>query len=187
AKPVFVATAKKASQSSLPDSLRASIETWRRDWESRNGDAYLSHYHPAFRTDKHNYKSWSKYKRRVNSRKKYINVNISNLRLIKGPEQITEGKAVLVAFNQKYQSSNYAANSKKQLYMVRGNNNKWLILHEGDASQSFIRARTAKATQVKVNNKFTAKTGSWAINLGSFDSQSNAEQMASNIKLAGAQ
>jgi len=188
-RPVQVAV--RTTHAALPGSLRQVIDAWRKDWESRNGDAYLSHYHPNFKTKKHDFASWSAYKRRVNSRKKYIKVKLSGLKLLRGPERIAEGEAMLVAFKQKYESSNYAANSRKQLYLVRKNaDSKWLILYEGEASHPYRRSKAKTASQISLNSKSVlkaARTGSWAINLGSFDSAANAEQMASGIQLNGAQ
>jgi len=188
-RPVHLAA--RSTHAALPDSLRQAIDAWRTDWESRNGDAYLSHYHPNFKTKKHDFASWSAYKRRVNSRKKYIKVKLSDLKLLRGPEQIAEGEAILVAFKQKYESSNYAANSRKQLYLVRRNaDSQWLILYEGEASRPYHRNKVKTASQLSLNSKNVlkaAKTGSWAINLGSFDSAANAEQMASGIQLNGDQ
>jgi len=176
-------------QSKLPDSVRQSINTWRKDWESLNADAYLSHYHPDFRTDKHDYTSWSNYKRRVNSRKKYISVQLSDLKVLRGPERIAQGEAILVTFKQQYKSSNYAANSRKQLYLVRGNAGEpWLILYEGEASRPYHRSHWAAASQLSPGSTSalkTARAGAWAINLGSFDSAANAEKMASGIQLSG--
>jgi len=180
----------RASQARLPDSLRQAINSWRKDWESRNGDAYLSHYHPDFRTDKHDYTSWSSYKRRINSRKKYISVKLSDLKVLRGPETIPQGEAILVTFKQQYKSSNYATNSRKQLYLVRRNiGDKWLILYEGEASRPYHRSRPKTASQISLNSTNvlkTAKASAWTINLGSFDSAANAEKMASGIQLSGA-
>jgi len=189
AKPVAIAASTPSTR--LPVSVRQAVQSWRKDWESRNADTYLSHYHPGFRTKKHDYKSWSSYKRRVNSHKKFIKVKLSGLKVLRGPEKIPEGEAILVAFKQQYESSNYVANSRKQLYLVRKSaGSKWLILFEGEASRPYHRAGTKISNQISVNSKpvlTASKAGAWAINLGSFDSTINAEQMASGIKLTGPQ
>lgn len=188
ASPVRVAT---TTRSHLPDAVRQTINMWVKDWESRNAEAYLGHYHPGFRTKKHDFTSWSAYKRRVNKRKKYIKVKVSRLTVLRGPEKISEGEAILVAFHQQYQSSNYKANSRKQLYLVRQHvGGKWLILYEGEASRPYHRSKIQAASQVSLNSKNLLKTsapGKWTINLGSFDSLTNAEQMASGIQLSGPQ
>ncbi len=180
----------RVSQTRLPGSVRQAINAWRKDWESLNADAYLSHYHPDFRTDKHDYTSWSNYKRRVNSRKKYISVKLSDVKVLRGPETIAQGEAILITFKQQYKSSNYAANSRKQLYLVRRHaGDKWLIMYEGEASRPYRRSHLKTASQISLNSTNilkAAKPGAWAINLGSFDSTVNAEKMASGIQLTGA-
>ena len=189
AKPVAIAASMPSNR--LPVSVHQAVQSWRKDWESRNADAYLSHYHPGFRTKKHDYKSWSSYKRRINSHKKFIKVKLSGLKVLRGPEKIPEGEAILVAFKQQYESSNYAANSRKQLYLVRKSaGSKWLILFEGEASRPYHPAGMKASNQISANSKpalTASKAGAWAINLGSFDSTIKAEQMASGIKLTGPQ
>ena len=188
-KPVAIAASTPSNR--LPVSVHQAVQSWRKDWESLNADAYLSHYHPGFRTKKHDYKSWSSYKRRINSHKKFIKVKLSDLRMLRGPEKISEGEAILVAFKQQYESSNYAVNSRKQLYLVRKSaGSKWLILFEGGVLPSYHRSGTKVSNQISVNSKpvlAASKAGAWAINLGSFDSPIKAEQMASGIKLTGPQ
>jgi len=124
-----------SSQAGVSQTVLEAIEVWRKDWESRDSDAYLSHYHKAFKTLKHDYSSWASYKRRVNGSKKFIKVALSNIKVIPSTEKLQQGEAVLVIFNQRYQSSNFNAVSRKQLYMARENSSEpWLILYEGDGS-----------------------------------------------------
>ena len=123
------------SQAGKSQSVLEAIEVWRKDWESRDSDAYLGHYHKAFKTLKHDYNSWASYKRRVNGNKKFIKVTLSNIKVIPSSERAQEGEAVLVIFNQRYQSNNFNAVSRKQLYMARENSSEpWLILYEGDGN-----------------------------------------------------
>jgi len=185
AKPV--AAKADAPSQSLPDGLRADIEQWRKDWQSLNADAYLSHYHPDFKTSKHDFTSWSQYKRRINGRKSYIQVTTSNLKVIGRSRQIEQGEAVLVEFRQNYESSNYSASGRKRLYLVRsGGTESWQILFEGEPGQAIP---SFAETRVNVNNTAALQSlpetthDSWAINIGSFDSRSNAEEMASNINV----
>ena len=134
--PVITAGKKAApSQAEGAQSVLEAIEIWRKDWESRDNDAYLSHYHQAFKTLKHDYHSWASYKRRVNGNKTFIKVALSNIKVIPSTERLQEGEAVLVIFNQRYQSNNFNTVSRKQLYMARNSSSEpWLILYEGDGS-----------------------------------------------------
>ena len=187
ARPVAVAA---SANTGLSDSVHQMLDRWARDWESRQSERYLAHYHPDFRTEKHDLASWSRYKRRVNGRKQYIRVQLSHVKIRRGPEQIAQGEAVLVTFSQRYQSSNYAANSRKQLYLVRKRpDDDWLILYEGNAGHLFSRpASVAKRQhQPAIHQAVSSqKAAGWAINIGAFDDIANAEHMMSRIHLRGA-
>jgi len=116
-------------------SVHQAIEAWRRDWSSLDNQAYLSHYDKSFKTLKYNYASWARYKRRVNGKKSYIKVSVSDVKIIPSSGKADQGEAVLVTFNQRYRSSNYNAVGRKQLYMARKDTKSpWLILYEGDGS-----------------------------------------------------
>ncbi|GAV19282.1 sporulation related domain protein [Mariprofundus micogutta] len=188
-KPEPVAAEKAYSSAELLDGVRAEIEQWRKDWQSLNADAYLSHYHQAFKTPKHTLKTWSTYKRRVNGRKSFIQVLISNLKVLEAPRQNQYGTTMLVEFDQEYKSSNYAASSRKRLLLVRsGANAKWQILFEGDRTQPVSKFNK---TQLSPNQSATGSStvraerinAKWAINLGSFSSKSNADSMAYDINV----
>jgi len=192
AQPVTVAASSPPAKISPLESVRQALQAWRKDWESRNNDAYLSHYHSHFRTSKYNRSTWATHKRRINASKTYIKVALSDIAIIRGPEKITEGEAVLVTFYQRYQSSNYATNSRKQLYLVRQHeHDPWLILYEGNANPPYHRHPTSVANPIvsrpKPHAQGTNQAGTWTINLGSFDSASNARQMMAAIKLSGKQ
>ncbi|MDQ6993332.1 MAG: SPOR domain-containing protein [Mariprofundus sp.] len=116
-------------------SVKQAINRWRKDWQSLKADVYLAHYHGQFVTSKYNLALWSEYKRRVNGKKRFIHVAVSDIRLIGEPVQIAQGKAVLVEFSQRYTSSNYASDSRKRLFLVRQQDAQpWKILSEGDGS-----------------------------------------------------
>ncbi|PIP01796.1 MAG: SPOR domain-containing protein [Zetaproteobacteria bacterium CG12_big_fil_rev_8_21_14_0_65_54_13] len=169
--PVVVAAA--ISVKPVLASVRQAVESWVRDWESLDADAYLGHYHAQFSTSEYNLASWSAYKRRVNANKRYIRVGISQLKLIGGPVQIAQGEAVLVSFTQKYESSNYATNSIKRLYLVRdGADQPWLILSEGGRHLS---------PKLPQSRHVSTQPFAWAINLASFDSKDAAEKMVADI------
>jgi len=169
-----------------PDDMNADIEQWRKDWQSLNADAYLSHYHAAFKTPEYDYTSWSTYKRRVNGRKTFIQVAISNLKVIGTAKQTPYGKATVVEFDQVYKSSNYAASNRKRLELVRkSDNGKWQILFEGDSNLPATSvADTPAQAKAEPVRAATAKTAAkWAINIASFDSMANAAAMTSEINV----
>jgi len=199
AKPQPAAVQLEAADPAQLDGLHVDIEQWRKDWQSLNADAYLSHYHRNFKTLKHDLSSWSQYKRRVNGRKSYIRITISNLNIIRTVELPHSDTAVVIEFDQNYISSNYTAKGRKQLYLVRNQQTEqWQILFEGEPGQ---RVPSFSSLQVSVNNSAILKAapaktnrplptpasvktdGNWAINLGSFDSRKNAEDMAKDINV----
>ncbi len=125
---VFGDTAK---QQALLASVEQSLNAWVRDWQSLDSDAYLSHYHEKFRSGKYNLKRWKRYKKRVNSRKTFIEVSLDKLNIVHDPNPWPEGEIVMVEFEQSYRSSNYSDHGKKRLYLARKQANQpWKILIE---------------------------------------------------------
>jgi len=121
--------AKPDEVDSLRSDLAASIENWRRDWESRDTDAYLRHYARKFTSNGMNLAQWSVQKRLVNAGKNWIKVSVSDMSLLLYPGK--EEMAV-ATFEQEYASSNLSNRMMKRLYWIR-ENNKWRIVFEGAA------------------------------------------------------
>ena len=118
-------------QQVLLNSVQSSIQTWIQDWKSLDNDAYLSHYHEKFRSGKYNLKRWKSYKKRVNARKSFIEVQLNDINIIHDPNTWQEGEVVMVEFTQKYRSSNYSDIGNKRLYLARDDANQaWKILIE---------------------------------------------------------
>ncbi len=118
-------------KSPLLNSVQHAVSTWVNDWQSLDTDAYLSHYHPNFRSGKYNLKRWQKYKHKVNRHKKFIRVELSNMSFIHDPTLSAEGEVVVAEFTQSYQSSNYKDSSNKRLYLARDSAEQpWKILIE---------------------------------------------------------
>ena len=108
------------------DSLEATIETWRTDWESRNTDLYLSHYASDFRTPGMNFDAFARHKRIVNASKKYIRVGLDEVGIYQYPG---ESNLVLVDFQQRYESDNFNASRRKHQYWRR-EGERWRIVYE---------------------------------------------------------
>jgi len=120
-----------AARTALKQSLAGALDAWLRDWQSRDADAYLAHYHPAFRSGKYNLASWSRYKRRVNGRKRYIRVRIDDLTLLHDPNRWPEGEVAVAEFRQVYDSDNYHDVTRKRLFLARKDASRpWRILIE---------------------------------------------------------
>lgn len=109
--------------------LSGAIEQWRRDWESRDVDAYLKHYAKSFQGDGMNLGQWSERKRQVASGKAWIKVDLSNVSMFRYPGK---QEMVVVTFDQDYRSSNLSNIMKKRTYWQK-ENGQWKIIDEGAA------------------------------------------------------
>lgn len=110
-------------------SLNAAIESWRKDWESRNVDRYLSHYARSFNSDDRDRQQWQARKRAVTTSKTWIQVGIERMSMLRSPGR--DG-VVEVTFEQDYKSNNYADTSRKRQYWIK-EDGQWRIAYEGDA------------------------------------------------------
>lgn len=110
-------------------SLLKAIEQWRRDWESRDTNAYLGHYAKNFVGDGMNLSQWSERKRQINASKEWIKVQLGNIDMFRYPGK---DEMVVVSFKQDYQSSNLSNAMKKRLYWIN-EGGTWKIVDEGAA------------------------------------------------------
>lgn len=111
--------------------LEMVVEQWRRDWESRDAELYLSHYSPAYAGLGKDYAAWVNYKRRVNPSKRYIRVGISGQSMFLYPG---EESVLVVTFEQDYSSDNLRRVFVKRQYWQKGEDGKWRIVYEGSVS-----------------------------------------------------
>jgi len=99
------------------------VEGWRRAWERKEINRYMSFYSPRFTTDGKNWEQYRKYKALLANRYKQIKVEIENLRLLKN-----DG-IVLAKFNQRYSTGGFESQGEKRLYLQQ-NSNEWKIIGE---------------------------------------------------------
>ena len=109
--------------------LSAAIESWRRDWEGRDADAYLRHYARNFQGDGMNLRQWSERKRQVNAGKTWIKVGLTNMSMFRYPGK---QEMVVVTFDQDYRSSNLSNTMRKRTYWQK-EGGQWKIVDEGAA------------------------------------------------------
>lgn len=108
--------------------VTALFKQWLDDWQSLEVDDYLGHYSASFNNGKKDYSSWVEHKRRVSKSKTFINVDASDVSLLKHPNE-----DVLVAtFHQSYQSDNFSGRSWKRQYWQKESDGKWRIIYEGE-------------------------------------------------------
>ena len=110
-------------------SLSSAIEKWRRDWESRDSDAYLKHYARDFQGDGMNLRQWSDRKRQVNAGKAWIKLAFSNMSMFRYPGK---DELVVVTFDQDYKSNNLSNVMRKRTYWHK-QGGQWKIVDEGAA------------------------------------------------------
>jgi len=106
--------------------LRMALESWRRDWESRDINRYASHYSREFRPDNLPLDAWIAQKRTINAEKTWVKVVTSDVSLLLSPGK--EDYAV-VTFQQDYQSSNSSSHMKKRQYWIK-EDGRWKIIAE---------------------------------------------------------
>lgn len=106
------------------------LDEWKTAWElsaGSNGDIedYISFYSDDFKSGRLDKNGWENDKSRKNKRKKWIRVEISNIKVF-DPDKYNR---VRVSFSQDYRSSNYSVVSRKVL-LLKKENNKWVIVSE---------------------------------------------------------
>jgi murein L,D-transpeptidase YafK len=109
--------------------LLQEVEQWRKDWASRNTDAYLKHYARNFSSNEMDYRAWAKQKQLVNSGKSWVKIGITNVSMFTYPEQ---PDMVVVNFEQDYGSNNLSNRIKKRQYWIK-QDSQWKIIYEGAA------------------------------------------------------
>jgi murein L,D-transpeptidase YafK len=107
------------------------VEKWRRDWESRDAERYLSHYSPSYQGLGLDYKAWVEHKRRVNPSKRFIKVGLSGESMFLYPG---EDGLLVVTFEQDYSSDNFRRRFLKRQYWRKEQDGRWRIVYEGSVS-----------------------------------------------------
>jgi len=109
--------------------LMQRVENWRRDWENRDMEQYLTHYASNFSTTKMGLAKWSKQKHKVNAGKTWIRLDLQNVSIFVYPGR---DDLAVVTFDQNYASNNLVSQMRKRQYWIR-ERGTWRILHEGTA------------------------------------------------------
>lgn len=111
------------------DALLQQVEAWRKDWEGRHVDRYLSHYSRQFRNNEGGYAQWAEQKRMVAGGKTWIKVALGKLSIFRSPGK--QDMAV-ITFEQDYRSNNLSNVLKKRQYWQK-ERGRWKIVYEGFA------------------------------------------------------
>ncbi|PKO25827.1 MAG: hypothetical protein CVU35_02265 [Betaproteobacteria bacterium HGW-Betaproteobacteria-8] len=114
----------------LKASLAKALEDWRTDWESQNTERYLAHYSKSFFSKGSDYNAWANHKRRVQASKPNVEIELSNVSMLRYPNSKQE--MAVVNFEQSFKSNHLDSQMRKRQYWVLENGN-WKIMYEGPA------------------------------------------------------
>lgn len=112
----------------LAASLRGQVMEWRRDWESLDTDAYLSHYAEDFSADGMTRAAFVEHKRLVNSARSFVQIEIDDLELYRYPG--VEELLFVARFRQQYVSDELLREATKSQYWRLTPGGRWEIVEE---------------------------------------------------------
>lgn len=115
---------------SQKSSLLQAIEAWRRDWQSKDTERYLSHYSPRFFSVSTDFNGWATYKRQVQKVAGNLSIALNNMSMLRYPD--TQFQLAMVTFEQHYQTKEIHSIVQKRQYWIN-ENQRWRILYEGPA------------------------------------------------------
>lgn len=105
------------------EELEKVIEGWRKAWEGKQVDKYMSYYSPLFTADNKDWKAWKEYKTRLTRQYKDIRVEFRNLAIFRN-----DG-LVMASFDQHYRTSGFESLGVKKIFLQQ-NSNQWKIVGE---------------------------------------------------------
>jgi len=108
------------------DAFLPVLERWRMDWESGDTERYLSNYAHGFRTDGGDRGRWAAGKRRINARKAWISLALSEVSVYRDP---SAPGLLAVNFAQDYRSSNFSERIRKTQHWAL-EEGRWKIVYE---------------------------------------------------------
>jgi murein L,D-transpeptidase YafK len=104
--------------------LRRVVEAWKKAWEQKDLNAYMSFYDSGFQSRGMDFKAWKKHREKLNRKQASINVEISNLKT-----ERTSPVMATVSFTQKYEADDYEDEGLKSLLLVKRGKD-WKIKEE---------------------------------------------------------
>ncbi|MBW1918874.1 MAG: hypothetical protein DRH11_14635 [Deltaproteobacteria bacterium] len=143
-----------------PETLRSEaaqlenlLEEWRKAWERKQIDKYMSFYNSRFRSSGKNWYQWKKYKESLAQKYGRIKVRISNLRLLRNSHM------VLARFRQTYVAPSFQSQGEKTLFLKQ-NSKEWRIVAESFEGGSIRRMRVV-ARPLSYKEEIGALIKSW--------------------------
>jgi len=111
------------------DAFTSALESWRKDWESRDVDRYLSHYSRQFTADGKDFTTWAEKKRFIAAGKKHIKVGIDMQNSFTYKPAESGVPHLVVTYQQDYRSNNLNNKMKKRQVWSK-ENGRWKIVFE---------------------------------------------------------
>ncbi|HET8610992.1 MAG TPA: L,D-transpeptidase family protein [Burkholderiales bacterium] len=121
---------KRTAVRALNAQIEQAIDSWRRDWESRDAKRYFAHYAADFRIGPEDLNTWITRRSRAIDGQTRISVALTDLSLYLYPGN--EPLAV-ATFNQHYEDGDHSDTTRRQQYW-KLENGEWKIVYEGPVS-----------------------------------------------------
>jgi lipopolysaccharide export system protein LptA len=116
--------AKKETKAQEPEPLERFLEKWRRAWESKDIESYMSFYSKKFKSGSMDWNGWRNYK--ANTFKKTGTIKV----VIESVQSRKVGEKVQVSFVQRYSADKHSDYGIKELVIVK-EEGQWRIVAEG--------------------------------------------------------
>lgn len=100
----------KEEHSKKRQEVRNFLDSWRKSWEARDVDQYMSFYDAKFTAPGFNYKTWKKHKSKLKSTYEYIRVSLAQPYILSNKDQL------IVKTLQKYESNLHTDYGVKTIY-----------------------------------------------------------------------
>jgi murein L,D-transpeptidase YafK len=104
--------------------LRRLLEAWKKAWEQKDLNTYMSFYDSGFQSRGMDARAWKKHREKLNQKYRSIAVGISDLKI-----ERTSAVMATARFTQKYEADDYADEGSKSLLLVKRGKN-WKIKEE---------------------------------------------------------
>ncbi len=118
------APAPAAEATSPTDDIIKAVQSWAQAWASKDADAYIGFYTPAFDNDMGGRSKWEGLRRKRLSNPNTITLSLSDIKITPKSDTAAE-----VSFRQEYQSNLFKENGQKTLVMTRADG-QWKIEKE---------------------------------------------------------
>lgn len=119
-KVAYISPTEWSAQKSI---LTSWLDGWKKAWESKDIESYISHYDDNFKTLGMNLKQWKSFKENLNSKYSFIKVELEKVDIFKNRDQY------IFRFSQNYESDQNQDFGEKYLY-VEGEAGQLKILGE---------------------------------------------------------